>query len=330
MWILGNARREIMGFYGLSLLTIASYPAWKDQLFQTAIIFIAAILVDTSHVYATLWRTWFSKDEMKRAAKIHLLLPVIILLVCFSWCYFGLPYFWTAVLYLTVFHHIRQYYGVYRWSESLNLPKGSDFSNELYALTTLPFIGYHFRSDIVYQGFFVPDDMLRLPNQMLFYAVWVTIIISLASIVFKIFKSYQTRTIRVPTLSTVLIPSFIHIFCFMISTNFFLSLLPVLAIHGMTYYHLTALAKQRTNAGIWQHYRLGLTLIILISIMFGISEHFFTDIYIDLNNSQDYRGHFLLALGAAFVTTPAIYHYIIDGILWKHTHPEFKTVLGRN
>ncbi len=326
MWILGNARRELFGFYGPALMIMASYPWWKNHPWQTALIFFAAIMVDSSHVYATAWRTWFDKSEMKRARRLHFLLLFGLLALGFLWCFFGLAGFWTFVLYLTVFHHIRQYYGVYRWSLSLNKERGPHAEKELYALTILPFIGYHFRPDVIYQGFFIRQDMWRFPEQTLVYVVWFLTAIALISLALKVVQNFRQKTLSLPLLTTVLIPGCVHIFCFLISQNYFLTLLPIVAIHGMTYYHLSALAQTRLRSGFWQRPKIALMIVMFSAIALGLLETWFTEEYIDLADSRNYADNFLLALGAAFITTPALYHYVADGFLWKRTHPDFKKI----
>lgn len=324
MWILGNARREISAFYGIAIALIATSTIWSKHSSQILLAVLITVGIDTSHVYATAWRSWFDKKELARAKFLHLGVPLLILLIIFLWCALGIPYLWSVVLYLTVFHHIRQFYGVHRWSVSLNRPRGPLAATELYAFTVLPFIGYHFRA-VDYQGFFTPDDMLRFPNQYLLYGVYALLITSFISFAIKVFK----QEISLPVLSTIVFPAFINIYCFLIADNFLVSLLPVLAVHGVTYFHLSAHAQGRIHGSFWlNHPRIALGLILIISVIFGALESWLTDAQIDVIDSEYYRGNLLMAFGVAFVTTPAIYHYIADGFLWKRTHPDFLKIVG--
>lgn len=329
MWILGSAKRELSAFYSLPLLIILTYPWWDNRPLQTMLILFVTIGIDTSHVYATAFRTWFNRDEMRRAKIFHLGVPFLILTILFLWCALGIPGLWSFVLYLTVFHHIRQYYGIHRWSLSLNRPKGPSCEKELYALTILPFVGYHFRGDIDYQGFFSREDMFRYPSELGFNIVVILIVLTSLSFLFKIYKSYSDKSLALPVLTTVIFPSVISIFCFMISNNFFLSLLPILAIHGATYYHVTGLAQAKIYKGFWAaHPKISLALICLFAIFMGGLESWLTDSEIDILPSLEYKGNYLLAFGVAFVTTPAIYHYIADAFVWKKSHPDFIKVIS--
>lgn len=324
MWILGNARREISAFYGVAIALIATSSVWSKHSSQVFLALLITVGIDTSHVYATAWRSWFDKRELARAKFLHFGVPLLTFLIVFLWCVLGVPYLWSAVLYLTVFHHIRQFYGVHRWSVSLNHPHGPLSTKELYAFTILPFVGYHFR-DIKYQGFFTPDDMLRFPNQTALYVVYAFLALSTVSFIVKCFK----QKISLAVLSTIVFPAFINIYCFLIADNFLVSLLPVLAVHGVTYFHLSAHAQGRIHGSFWLNRpRLALVLIIVVSVIFGGLESWLTDSQLDIINSEHYHGNLLMAFGIAFVTTPAIYHYIADGFLWKRTHPDFKKIIG--
>lgn len=324
MWILGNARREISAFYGVAIALIATSSVWTKHSSQIFLALMITVGIDTAHVYATAWRSWFDKKEVMRARLLHIGVPLITLLTIFLWCVLGIPYLWSAVLYLTVFHHIRQFYGVHRWSFSLNRPKGPLATTELYAFTILPFVGYHFRN-IEYQGFFTPEDMLRFPNQSALVVVYALLGISFASYLVKIIK----QQISWPVVSTIIFPAFINLYCFLIAENFLVSLLPILAVHGVTYFHLSAHAQAKVHGSFWlNHPRVALALIITVSVLLGGVETWLTESQLDIINSEYYRGNWLMALGVAIVTTPAIYHYIADGFLWKRSHPDFTKIVG--
>lgn len=328
MWILGNARREILSFYGLALSIIAFSGASTYQPIPMFLIVLVTVGIDTSHVYATAWRSWFDPKEITRAKWLHLFVPALIMLTIFLWCSLGLPGLWSAILYLTVFHHIRQFYGVHRWSLAINPSKGPNSSVELYALTVLPFIGYHFRDDIDYQGFFTREDMFLSPNPFALNMVYALLLIALASLIFKVIKSIQNKSLSLPVLSTIIFPFIINFYCFLYTKHFFAALLPVLAVHGMTYYHLSALAQRKLKQGFWAKPLRGFFAVLAVSVVLGSLETFITSEQIDIIPSIQYQGNYLLAFGVAFVTTPSIYHYIADAFLWKRTHPDFKKIVS--
>lgn len=327
MWILGSARRELSSFYGLALAIIFSFYWWKDRPIQTFIALFVIVAIDASHVYATLWRSFFNNTEIKRSLNLHLGIIGASFIVVFFWSYLGIPFLWSAIVYLTVFHHIRQIYGIHRWSVAINPNSELNANKELYALAVIPFIGYHFRSDIDYQGVFLVDDLWLMPNSNLLYICYGLLIITVLSL---ISKCYQKRhNLKLSVLSTIIFPSAINIFCFLIASNFYLSFLPVLAFHGLSYYHLTTLAKIRLSSKP-KHYLITFIIIVFIAVVFGLAETLFTESQIEIISSELYQWNWLMSLGVALIITPSIYHYIIDGYLWRKKNPDFKTIVYSN
>lgn len=100
----------------LSLLIVFLLP---DQYKTTAAMPVAAwvalvLLVDVSHVYSTLFRTYFNKERFRQRRFLFTVIPVA--------CYIAgvLVYavngllFWRLLAYLAVYHFIRQQYGFMR------------------------------------------------------------------------------------------------------------------------------------------------------------------------------------------------------------------------
>lgn len=327
MWILRNAKTEISSFYGLSLLLIATSFWWYNKKYESMIAIAVAVGIDNSHVYATAWRSWLDRKELSRARWLHLWTPIGLVLVIFLWCAFGIPGFWSFVLYFTVFHHIRQFFGIHRWSLALNPTKRIDLGRELYLFTTLPFIGYHFRDEVYYSGFFTPTDMWRYPNETLLWIVCGALILTTTWTIYKLWANRQQFSFAV--VSTLLFPAMINIYCFLIVKEFLVTLLPILAVHGVSYFHLTNKAQARTKGGFWRLKPLmGFFAIVLFSVCLGSLEAWFTQTRIYLTPSRDYYGHLAVSLGVAVATMPALYHYVADAFLWKRTHPDFKRIIG--
>ena len=134
MWILGSSYREIAAFYGLALVLIVSAPWWYNKSSEAWILLLVAVGIDSAHVYASSFRTWFSAPEMKSRGGTHLMILSGIVALTYCWCVVGVPGFWSFVLYFTLFHHIRQFYGIHRLSLALNRPQGIEMGRELYAL----------------------------------------------------------------------------------------------------------------------------------------------------------------------------------------------------
>src|ERR1044071_8084293 len=71
----------------------------------------AVLLVDVAHVYATTFRVYFDKDELRRRASLYLLAPAIAFALGVALYSESDALFWRVLAYLAVFHFVRQQYG---------------------------------------------------------------------------------------------------------------------------------------------------------------------------------------------------------------------------
>jgi hypothetical protein len=100
--------------------------------------------VDVSHVYSTLFRTYFDRVEMRKRQALYLLTPLIAWVAGCLLYSLGSQVFWRVLAYLAVFHFVRQQYGLmmiygrkeeqrYKWIDKL----------AIYAATVYPLIYWH-------------------------------------------------------------------------------------------------------------------------------------------------------------------------------------------
>src|ERR1044071_681100 len=71
----------------------------------------AVLLVDVAHVYATAFRVYFDREELKRRLSLYVLAPSSALAVSVALYSESEALFWRALAYLAVFHFVRQQYG---------------------------------------------------------------------------------------------------------------------------------------------------------------------------------------------------------------------------
>lgn len=71
----------------------------------------AVLLVDVAHVWATGFRVYFDRAELRRRAALYLAVPVIGYAVGVALYSEGAAIFWRVLAYVAVFHFVRQQYG---------------------------------------------------------------------------------------------------------------------------------------------------------------------------------------------------------------------------
>jgi hypothetical protein len=97
----------------LSLVVLALSPAnlfARDDL-PTVAWLVLIPLVDVSHVYASLYRTYFDPAELHRRGALLFAVPAVVFLVGTMLYAVDARLFWTVLAYVAVFHFVRQQYG---------------------------------------------------------------------------------------------------------------------------------------------------------------------------------------------------------------------------
>ena len=150
----------IVLIWGNQIAAINNTPPW---------LWVLLVLgIDVAHVYSSLFRTYFDKDEFQKRRTLYLAVPTVCWLGGMTvYALTGPGVFWSCIAYFAIYHFVRQQYGfmmLYRRGE----PVG-DFSYRLdqlaiYIATVYPLVYWH-----TYPRnfqWFSDFDVLRIP------AVW--------------------------------------------------------------------------------------------------------------------------------------------------------------
>ncbi|HXH31538.1 MAG TPA: hypothetical protein VNJ01_12040 [Bacteriovoracaceae bacterium] len=121
--------------------------------------------IDVSHVYSTLFKTYFHSEEFNQHRNLYTLVPVLVLLTGILVYTVDSKTFWTLLAYLAVFHFIRQQYGFLRLyarsEQSPRLVRSID-AFTIYSATLYPVIFWHtYPRD--FNWFMEGDFLLGLP-----------------------------------------------------------------------------------------------------------------------------------------------------------------------
>ena len=82
-----------------SILTINT-PLWVWVVF--------VLLIDVSHVWSTIFRTYFDKEERRNHYKILWIIPLVSFIILFTIASESSMWFWRILAYLAVFHFMKQ------------------------------------------------------------------------------------------------------------------------------------------------------------------------------------------------------------------------------
>ena len=284
--------------------------------------FVATGVLDAGHVYGTVWRTYLNAKEVRRL-RLYLFLPIALFLIFFLWLNFSLPLLGAFVVYATIFHNIRQFFGINKWYQKLNgqFSKASDYF--VYLLCFIPFVAFHFRSfppsEFLYysdEGTFFHPSHLLLQITFVLYGV---VLFSWIVFEFLRLKKYGDWNRSL----SVLIPGIIYGFSFISAKNEAEVVFPLVAAHGAAYFALSALALKRTQSYRFSSFTTALIGFSLVAFIFGSIEFEWGD---PLTESETPFHDLYMSL----FLTPLFCHYIFDMFLWTRHHPESKMVFAKS
>lgn len=135
------------------IATFNSVPPW--------LWLVLVVGVDVTHVYSTVFRTYFDREEMQKRQALYLLTPLI------AWIAGCLLYsidsmvFWRVLAYLAVFHFVRQQYGlmmIYGRKENPHFKLVDKLA--IYSATIYPLLYWHLHERNF--DWFIDGDFFRL------------------------------------------------------------------------------------------------------------------------------------------------------------------------
>jgi hypothetical protein len=162
----------IVLLWGNKLAQVGDTPPW---------LWVLLVLgIDVAHVYSSLFRTYFDKDEFQKRRRLYLAVPALCwLLGVVIYATLGATVFWSGVAYFAIYHFVRQQYGflmLYRRGEPVGGLSYRIDQAAIYLATVYPLVYWH-----TYPRnfqWFSDFDVLRIPS------VWPEILCRIAYIGF--------------------------------------------------------------------------------------------------------------------------------------------------
>ena len=286
------------------------------------------VFVDVAHVYSTLFKTYFVKEEFKRRKLLYLGVPAISLVLGILLFQFGSLTFWSVLALVAVFHFIRQQYGFMRIYSRFE-PKG--FGKKLdgliiYSATIYPMIFWFFTPRKF--TWFVENEfnwMQNLPNLLpVFTGIYLFIV--LVYLVKTVYEIIQFKTFNIPK-NAVIIGTFLSWYFGIVyfNSDLIFTFLNVIS-HGIPYISLIYIReiKQKDrnylkNLSVYQS-SFGILLFVLILFSIAFFEEFLWEILVwkenisvsNISLSENWQ-----MLLVPLLTVPQLTHYLLDGFIWR-------------
>ena len=330
-WILGSGAKDLLLILGPGLLAVPFFRLLPPSFLLTVLAFLTFVVIDTGHVYTTVWRTYF-RDEGRTSSRIYWVATLAIVLLMTPWFALGLPYAWSFVVYATMYHHFRQYYGMLRWYERLNGRACRVSEGLLYFLTIFPFVLMHFRPEPALQtmAMYAEHDVFLMQNPTVWRAgLWLLAAAWCGWLGFE--TSLWIDGKREPNrLLAVLCPSALACVCFLTGVDVVTLILPMLVNHGVPYFAVMTLSLNRIQPRRYSSLVWTAALIVGSATLFGLMEYGYENLVIDIDNRYTFRpiGFWQSALLGVYLV-PLFCHYVLDAYIWTGKHREAKLVYGR-
>jgi hypothetical protein len=142
------------------------------------------VFVDVAHVYSTLFKTYFDREELSRRPVLYIAVPLAAWAAGVFLYTFGALTFWRVLAYLAVFHFVRQQYGfmrLYAHADESTATRRRVEAASVYLAALVPILHWHATLPKAFH-WFVEGDFMDLSMIEPFLVVgWLTLAACLIS-----------------------------------------------------------------------------------------------------------------------------------------------------
>ncbi|MBL8065237.1 MAG: hypothetical protein JNM34_05190 [Chthonomonadaceae bacterium] len=326
--------------FGHKIAAVKDTPPWLWVLL--------VLFIDVAHVYSSLYRTYFDKEEFAKRRTLYILAPLLSWLigVAIYGC-LGPVAFWSVVAYFAIYHFVRQQYGflmLYRRGEPVgNLDYRID-QLAIYLATLYPLVYWHTypRNFQWFSGFEVLRIPYHWPEQVLRGLYVLVLGAFLAKETAKWAKTGKLNVGKVGLLLGTAASWGTGIILFNGDLTF--TLINIVS-HGVPYMALVWIYQHRKRAARRTQYPKFLSffqvkyLPIYVFSLFALAffEEGVWDWFVWREHPQLFGGFHVQLQATALVflipllTMPQVTHYVLDAFIWrvnKMGHEEVRAVIG--
>ncbi|MCB1193334.1 MAG: hypothetical protein KDK90_23040 [Leptospiraceae bacterium] len=299
------------------------------------------LFIDVSHVYSTLFRTYFHKIEFQENKTLLIITPFVVWILGILLYSIHSMLFWSILAYVAVFHFVRQQYGFIRLYSAKEVhSKYSQIIDSLilYISVLYPIIFWHTHIPRKFNWFINGDFILGLPwfyEEIFLYLYILFGILYCTKEIYHIQKYGYWNLPKNLLLSGTALSWYIGIVHF---NNDFIFTITNVVTHGIPYMALIWIfgkkeVKKNTELKIigqldykifFKKYSIIIFLAILILFSYceeGLWDAFVWREHLEIfplfQNFEKISSNSILSVLVPFLTIPQATHYVLDGFIWK-------------
>lgn len=330
---------SVVMIWGHSLAGIEETPVW---------LWIFLVLgIDVAHVYSSLYRTYFDREEFNKRRTLYLVAPAVSWLGGIAiYAVFGPTLFWSCVAYFAIYHFVRQQYGfmmLYRRGEPA---RGWSYRLDqvaIYLATLYPMLYWHTypRSFQWFSNFEVVRIPVTWPEQMLRWIYPATLAIFVLKEIQAARQKGEYNIGKTLLLFTTAVSWATGIILFNGDLTF--TIINIVA-HGVPYLALVWIYQYRKmraqsqspkRSGFFQAKYIPLYILSLSALAFfeeGLWDRFVWKEQVSLfGSSTASLSPLALTVLVPLLTMPQVTHYVLDAFIWrvnKRGGQEVRAVIG--
>lgn len=322
------------------LLLIILFPTEFQQAEGMPIAYwlILVVFIDVAHVYSTLYRTYFNRNNLTQNRFLLFVIP----LACYLSGVFIYNvddlWFWRILAYLAVYHFIRQQYGFMKLYKRQDVNKNwSSWIDTItiYTTTLYPIIFWHLDGNRNF-NWFIDGDFIRFQNGNLLSMASTIYVVIVALYLFKEFyHCYKQRNVNIPKNLLILGTGLSWYFGIVhFNGDLTFTLLNVVS-HGIPYMALIWFFEKKRKDNVQVNstklYKIafgkyGLLFFISAIILFAYLEEGLWDSLIWNEHQQIFKpfsflpsisNNSLFNVIVPLLIVPQATHYVLDGFIWK-------------
>ena len=301
--------------------------------------FLFVVCVDVAHVWSTLYRTYFDRDELRLRPRLYVGVPVSVFLLGLGLHLASPIWFWRVLAYTAVYHFIRQQIGwvaIYRAraGERARVDRLLDQA-VIYASTLFPLAHWHAHAPRAFE-WFVEGDFFPLPilEPLLPFLAFIW---GLSLLAYAVRAVIQARAGHINTgkhLVVVTTAATWYVGIVVSSSDFQFTVANVI-VHGAPYFALLFFyVRERAAEGapsvIALVARGGIVAFFSVAIAFAFTEELVWDrvvwharpgLFGGLSTDGPSLSRLAMAAIVSLLALPQATHYVLDAVLWRRKDP---------
>ena len=298
---------------------------------------VMVVFVDVAHVYSTLFKTYFDRQNFSLHRNLYLIVPIVCYVVGVMLHSESSMFYWRLLAYLAVFHFIRQQYGFFRlYSRKEEMGNWTYYLDNvtIYMATLYPIVYWHTHPDTPF-SWFVENDFLTFRSEVTSATVaCLYAIVLIAYVVKEIVLAFMNKRINVPK-NLILIGTaaswYLSIIYFKSDMAF--TTINILS-HGLPYMALIYAEGKKASLNntskvlktVFQK-SYGILVFVALLILFAYFEEGLWDALVWQEHKVIFPAFHqllpflsnanILALLVPLLSLPQTTHYVLDGFIWK-------------